>query len=521
MSKEKKLGEILKYGLNEELSFRLAEMPNLKIAFLTLMFHGFIANQSMGELRMAIVKASQPESWLEIDPFTRGADKSEIHISFFKEFFSKLNSNIKRKIKYSTADEMFKKLDEYPVPEWIENMHKQLFDTLPDLRFVGEKTYLIANNRGLFKNEGIEEPVGNDEIDGDETISLTFNKILGMDEEKTVFAGIEGNSDIYLEYHTKDSLNTEIIRKGHFLGLIEGKKPIVVKDGKLIMVESNNSCRVLKACNPNEKYKVLWNSILVEGKKPTFIKPYEITIDGKEIRYSDSKYREYVLREFLNWIVIYPITETGVNREIKKYSEGVTITNLMENLGKYKGYDQSVKDVLSIFDILKEHIDPTADLTLFLYDFLDLLMHMDRRYWPVKCLPRALNVLRNLEEKDELGDPVADWESFRDSLMEYAYWTEERLAEYHSAEMNIYIGCFIIQDGHLKYLKQRVEEGKLIGNLYVYQSPEKALSGTVVYDIREDKLIIQYHRLLTKPEKDLLVKVFNPGEEEYSVRIYT
>jgi len=517
--KEKKLGQVLNIGLNDEFLIGIPDKKNLKIAILALMFHGFIDDRSINVLSSIVTKTSTIDSVLGVDPFIKGVAPLDVSDEYFKIFFSKLNSNVKRKIKYTNSSEMFNKLDEYLVPTWIEEKYRQLFDLLPNLRFVGEDSYFVTNENGFFRNKGTTNLTADNRIENEETISLTFNQLLGMDDRKIIYAGIAGNSQVYMEYHSEGEKAVEVIRKGQFIGLIEDIYPVVIRDKKLMIIEGESS-RILTSVSRNEHFSVFRNSILVEGKGPTIIRPYEISKEGNKIEYSESKYREYLIRKFLDWLFFYSISDVGVEIELQKYNkEKLTINDLISHLGKYKSFDESIRDILSILEIFKRYINPSEDITDFLYEFLDVLMHMDRLYVPQKCTPRALNVIQMMGSKNEL-DPMNGWEKLKSTLMEYAYWTEEKLSQYYSPVSNLYIGCFTIKDGHLRFVKLEYDKGVLVGSCYVYQTGDKEMRGSVVYDLKEEKLIFQYYRALTKAETDLLLNTYNPEGEEYSIRIF-
>jgi len=517
--KEKRLGQVLNIGLNDEFLIGIPDKKNLKISILALMFHGFIDERSINVLSSIITKTSKVDPIFGVDPLFKGVLPLDVSDEYFKYFFSRLNSNIKRKIKYKNSSEMFNELDEYSVPTWIEDKYRQLFEMLPNLRFVGDDSYIVANEKGLFRNKGTTKLSADNKIENEETISLTFNQIIGMDDKKIIYAGIKGNSQVYMEYHTEGKKAVEVIRKGQFLGLIEDINPIVIRDKELMIIEGEIP-RVLTPVKRNEKYIILRNSIMVEGKGPTIIRPYEISTDGNRIEYSESKSREYLIRQFLDWLFFYFASDVGVEREIQKYNmESLTLNDLISNLGKHKTFDESVRDILSMLEIFKGYINPSEDITSFMYDFLDVLMHMDRLYVPQKCTPKALNVIQIMDSKKEL-DPINDWEKLKSTMMEYAYWNEERLSEYYSTDKNLFIGCFNLKDGHLRYIKQEYDKGALVGNCYVYLTGDKEMKGSVAYDLKEDKLIFQYNRALTKAETDLLLSKYNPEGEAYSIRIY-
>ena len=515
----KTLRQVLNIGLNAEFLIGIPDKKNLKISMLALMYHGFIDDRSVSVLQSIIKKTEKFDPIMGIDPFIKGTAPLEVSDDYFKEFFSILNSNMKRKIKYADCKEMFEKLEEYSVPVWIEEKYQQLYDMLPHLRFVGDESYFVANENGLFRNHGTTKLTADKKIENEKTISLTFNQILGKDDKNTIYAGIKGNSEIYMEYHTEDTKAAEVIRKGQFLGLLKGIDPVVIKDNQLLIIEGETS-RVLTSVRRNEKYSVLHNSMLVEGKGPAIIRPYEISNDGNRIEYSRSKWRKYLIRQFLDWLFCNSVSDAGMEREIQRYNtECISLNDLTNNLGKYKSFDESIRDMLSMLEIFKKYMDSSEDITDFLYGLFDAILHLDRLYVPQKCTPKALHVIQMLDSKNEL-DPLNEWEELYGTLMEYAYWDEEKLSQYYSTDKNLFIGCFKLQDGRLHFLKQKYDKGALVGNCYVYQTGDKEMKGSVVYDLKEDKLIFQYYRALSKAETNLLVSKYNPQGEAYSIRIY-
>lgn len=440
----------------------------------------------------------------------------------------------------SNSMELIKKLNSIEIPGWVFDNEKLLSMLAPDARILDDALFFLLDDiegkllycidvGELCRFRDPEDVIELKAKLSENVISNGFTEILGIDPiDKILYMEVSRDKKTYVEIHIENE--EMVVHNRRCFGVVydnEGRAcPIVEKNRSLVIIKNGEEI-ILERINRLFTYSVIAGNVRVCSRDggPSFIKPYDIGVDGKK---SNLSYREYA-RIILNEIW-KDINQPTVNL-LLRHNRNITKPS-------YPTDDGSVLSI-SVLSPFITHAQKDTELTVKVYqrilraigecknredDILDLLyLFADISKKMVKDLNSKdgtqlfsftfFHRLTDLGCTGELSKCIDDRDKLVEAFDNDIYWTEERIDTFLMMEEDSKIGVFDITDKGVEFVKCSTQKGVILGDLIIMNPKsmdEKYMnySGRVSYNMFNSKYFIQYDRMLSENEKKQVLEQF-------------
>ena len=514
-----KLGDCLSYGLVHEL---MDVKNNSKKVYLKSAYIFMYLNDLLGITAVRKLKNITDKK----------ADNREQCEELLEKSMILLTAELKKKITFTSFEELIKVLNTYLIPEWIYCGCDDLFKYLPEIYQIDDMLYFMNkdNNKHSFRSIAIEyikninEDCTNDlDKEGYCIISNRYSEILGCNKTLgIIYLSPAHMHSEHTEYHLYSQ--QEVIKHEKCLGLV-GNTVIIEKDG-FIMARVGEKLHRIWKISVLEKYEIENNEIYVTPQygEPGVFKPFRLGMGGKKIEVSYLEASNYLLEQmdaalsFIMKIFCECKGDRGENADKKK--ELFTLDALHNH---YKEVNQRENNERTrvyqfIVELLSKYIEQNVDVLDIFYILLDASRRYEKDYWGGSISEKVYWRMVELDETGELKNAISDLSLFKRKVLEDVYWTDERIKEKEKMSCDCgCIGSFSFNKEKLVSDVETVENGYLIGSS-MFISPN-GNEGIVSYNIETGEFQVQYPRLMSLNEIKKVVEKFDLENRSYRIVI--
>ena len=274
-----KLGEVLDYGLREELKnvnrVKDGDMLFLKSGIITMYFENLLDSNDVKKMR---------------DLFNNY--KGGVNTDFvLEETMTIIVDALKNKIQFDDCEQMISALNnvemKYP---WVLSLCNNLFELIPEVVILGDKVFFMQRNTNSaqfcymnlddIKTEILRwYELKTSEYVVEVSSNYNYKQMYGYNlKNRVIYLALADLDDVYVEYYI-DTQQEKIIHN-KCLGMVE-EGLIIEKDGYLAYKKGEDIRLIKKAEYKLENYSIDNNHIYVAPITQTSVlKPYWLSING-------------------------------------------------------------------------------------------------------------------------------------------------------------------------------------------------------------------------------------------------